>query len=202
MGHGIADLVLIRGSRINQRHVELRKSYRQLSPLLKEEYFRTLNVIPDQPGKASLDLIVKKTHLSKPYLKYSILRTLEKKGYIKSNGENHYFKINGWVPLTSELIAVEAKLKDWKRGLIQANRYKIFANKVYLAIPSSHAHLVDRKMLRKHGIGLITLDIVSGKKNIPLRASHNIPANLPRSNFAVEHFWGKQIYKRAEARPI
>jgi hypothetical protein len=191
VGYGVADLVLIRKSKINARHVALRQSYRQTSPLLKEEYFRALSFIPDKPNKTSIETLVKRTHLSRSFLKYSILRTLQKRGYIKSDGKSYYFKINGWVPLASELIAVEAKMRDWKRGLVQANRYKVFANRVYLAVPSSIQHLVDRQMLRKHRIGLISFDTKNNTKRILFPAESNKFIIPSKSNFAAEHFWNK-----------
>ncbi|MBI5021136.1 MAG: hypothetical protein HZB59_06855 [Ignavibacteriales bacterium] len=191
VGHGVADLVLLRKSKIFTRRVGIRKSYMQLSPLLREEYFRTLRFISEGPRKTSLDSLIKKTHLSRSLLKYSILKSLEQNGYVKSVGKNYYFKINGWIPLASELIAIEAKLKDWRRGLVQANRYKVFANKVYLAVPSSIAHLVNKKMLQKHGLGLISFDQESNKKSILLSPYKSTPSNPARSNFAIEHFWTK-----------
>lgn len=35
----------------------------------------------------------------------------------------------------AELVAVELKLKDWRRGLGQAGGYRLFANRSYLAVP-------------------------------------------------------------------
>jgi ribosomal protein S8 len=192
VGYGVADLVLIKKSKINTRHMLLRKSYRQEYPLLKEGYFRALKYISDAPQKTSLELLIKKTNLSKQFLKYNILKMLETNGYIKSVGKDHYFKINGWIPLVNELVAIEAKMKDWKRGLIQANRYKVFAHKVYLAVPSHVQHLVDKNMLKRHGIGLISLDMNSLRKRTLLAAKTNKPSNSPKNNLAAEYFWNKK----------
>jgi len=35
-----------------------------------------------------------------------------------------------------KLTAVEAKLKDWRKGLMQASRYRFFANRAILVLPS------------------------------------------------------------------
>ncbi len=109
--------------------------------------------------------------------------------HIKSLANNFYFKINGWMPLTNELIAIEAKLNDWKRGLIQANRYKVFANKVYLAIPSTIQHRIDRNAFRRHGIGLISLNVEQNKKTVLVAAPNKRPTNKSKNNLAIEHFW-------------
>lgn len=198
VGYGIADLVLIPKNKIITNHLVIRKNYHQKFPLLKEEYFKTLSLISDYPRKTSLEVLLKKTHLSKSFLKYDILKNLEVKGYIKAVGSNYYFKINGWVPLASELIAVEAKMKDWKRGLIQANRYKVFANKVYLAVPSSIQHLVDKTLLKKLGIGLMVLDTRTNEKQIVLKARSSKPTNPIKNNFAVEHFWNKKTLREID----
>lgn len=63
--------------------------------------------------------------------------------------------------------AVELKLRDWKKAIIQAKNYQLGSNYVYLAIPLSKAYNVLRKAehyLKKEGIGLLivnekTLDV-------------------------------------------
>lgn len=195
-GYGVADLVVIKKEKINPQHCELRQSYGQLSKLLREDYFKVLKYLPnyesgDEP--AALDYLIEKTHLSKSFLKYTILRTLEQRRYIKEEGKNFYFKINGWIPIAKEVIAIEAKMRDWKRGFIQANRYKSFADKVYLALPSETAHLVDKKLLRKHNVGLIVLDLGSRSKKITVLSRRAEPLDETKKNLAIEFFWGPRI---------
>ncbi len=63
--------------------------------------------------------------------------------------------------------AVELKLRDWKKAIIQAKNYQLGSNYVYLAIPLSKVYNVLRKAehyLKKEGIGLLivnekTLDV-------------------------------------------
>lgn len=193
VGYGVADLVLINKKKIITKNLLLRNNQSQLFPLLKEEYFKVLNLLTDSPQKTSLDLLIRKSYLSKPFLKYNILKILENKGYIKSMANNYYFKINGWMPLTNELIAIEAKMNDWKRGLIQANRYKVFANKVYLAVPSTIQHRIDRKVFRRHGVGLISLNVEQNKKTVLVAAPNKKPTNKSKNNLAIEHFWCRNL---------
>src|SRR5437879_3877964 len=80
-------------------------------------------------------------------------------------------------------------MKDWRRGLIQANRYKVFANRVYLAVPTSIGHVVNKRMLQKHGIGLISFDPNTNKKRVILSPSKSKPSSPSRSNYALEYFW-------------
>lgn len=185
VGYGIADLVLVK---LNPTQCAIRIENRQFKPLLREEYFRTFKHLPDiDSGESPVDLnyLIQKTNLSKSFLKYSILKQLEKGGYVKRVEKNFYFKINGWIPIAKEIIAIEAKMRDWKRGFLQANRYKSFANKVYLAVPSKVEHLVDKKLLQKHKVGLIVLDTERNKKKtLPVKQVE--PFNLFKYNFASE----------------
>ncbi len=195
VGYGIADLVVIDRNGINDENCKLRKSHGQIKPLLGEEYFKTLKVLPDEHNQekaVDFNFIAKKSSLSNSYLKYKILKDLEENGYIKTVGKNHYFKVNGWLPVANELVAIEAKLKDWKRGAIQANRYKAFASKVYLAVPEQTIHLVDKKFLMKHNIGLISLNIQSKQRSTILECASEKPFDEFKSSYAAEFFWSKK----------
>lgn len=192
VGYGVADLILVR---LNPKQCAIRFENRQFKPLLREEYFKIFRHLPDiDSGKNPVDLnyLIQKTNLSKSFLKYSILKQLEKDGYIKRVEKSFYFKINGWIPIAKEIIAIEAKMRDWKRGFIQANRYKSFANKVYLAVPSKVEHLVDKKLLQKHNVGLIVLDTKRNeKKTLPVKQVE--PFNPFKHNLASEFVLTRKI---------
>jgi hypothetical protein len=58
------------------------------------------------------------------------------------------------------VIAVELKLRDWKKAIIQAKNYQLGAEYVYLVFPLKKSYLVMRKAeheLRKEGIGLLVV---------------------------------------------
>jgi hypothetical protein len=57
------------------------------------------------------------------------------------------------------LMACELKLRDWKRGLIQAFKYRAFSNLSYLVIDESYIHLITRnlEMFIKANIGIISI---------------------------------------------
>jgi hypothetical protein len=126
-------------------------------------------------------------------LKYKILKELLKSGYVKQIKKDFYCKINGWLPIAKEVVAVEAKLKDWKRGFYQANRYKAFADKVYVAIPPQAEHLVNKKILRDFNVGLIVFDLETGTKREVIRAKTVSPANTYKKNYALEFFWNRGL---------
>jgi hypothetical protein len=54
-------------------------------------------------------------------------------------------------------IAVEAKISDWKNGLVQAQRYLLFSDYSYLALPERNIKLVDTNLLKDVGIGLLAI---------------------------------------------
>src|SRR5438093_6134913 len=54
-------------------------------------------------------------------------------------------------------VAVELKLRKWKRALEQAMIYQLCSDFVYIALPLSVANRVDREALRAYGIGLIAV---------------------------------------------
>jgi len=195
VGYGIADLVLFRP---NIQNCLKRLSYKQLKPLLNEGYFKIFNLLPDietnkKPTK--LDNLKIKVHYSSSFLKYKLLKDLKKAKYIKEVSGNYYFKINGWLPIGKELIAIEAKLKDWKRGFYQANRYRMFANKSYLAVPSNIVNLVDITILKKHGVGLIAFDMNNNTKRTLLEARKKEIFSTTKRNYASEYFWNLDLRK-------
>lgn len=55
-------------------------------------------------------------------------------------------------------ISIEAKLKDWKSGILQAERYLMFSDYSYLALPKDKIKNVDLEYLNKSGIGLLSVD--------------------------------------------
>lgn len=58
-------------------------------------------------------------------------------------------------------ISIEAKLKDWRSGILQAERYLMFSDYSYLALPKDKIKNVDLDYLKKTGIGLLSIDAIS-----------------------------------------
>jgi len=57
--------------------------------------------------------------------------------------------------------AVELKLNDWKKAIVQAKNYQLGTNYVYLAFPLMKSYNVLRKtevILKREGIGLLTVN--------------------------------------------
>ncbi|KYK28079.1 hypothetical protein AYK20_01580 [Thermoplasmatales archaeon SG8-52-1] len=58
-------------------------------------------------------------------------------------------------------IAVELKISDWKKAIIQAKNYQLGCDYVYLAVPLLRSYNILRKadfLLKKEGIGLLVIN--------------------------------------------
>jgi hypothetical protein len=132
-----------------------------------------------------------KSYLKIPYkTSFSIADVMEISGTSKSNslkiinsliGANYIYRKNKFYykyeiafhnPV-KHLVAIEAKLKDWKQGILQARRYKSFTDECYLAILSRYEKNIDYKYLNKFEIGLILYQEKSGEIFIKKRAKSN-----------------------------
>ena len=54
-------------------------------------------------------------------------------------------------------ISIEAKIKNWKSGILQAERYLMFSDFSFLALPEEKVRNVDIELLKKSGIGLLSI---------------------------------------------
>ncbi|GAH56699.1 unnamed protein product, partial [marine sediment metagenome] len=91
--------------------------------------------------------------------------------------------------------AIEAKLKDWKRGSLQAYRYKSFAHKSYLVVPNEIESLVEKTFFKKNNIGLIFFNYKNKQRKIALECSEEKPKNNFMANTALEFFWEDKTLK-------
>lgn len=67
----------------------------------------------------------------------------------------------------SEVVAVEVKVKDWKRALRQSFKRLFYVDRCYIALSASYVERIDLDMIGKYGIGLISVD---GKAEIIMKA--------------------------------
>jgi hypothetical protein len=81
------------------------------------------------------------------------------------------------------IIAIEAKLHDWRRALQQAHRNKLFADRVYVALPArfSSAAITNIAEFRRVGIGLIVVDENESRIHFhPYRNNSKSPTHVSR----------------------
>lgn len=139
-GNGIADLVF--SKKINKQPL-IFNSYRLMSLYIK--HFNEIK-------KVEKEELVSGSSKSLNEL----LDILERQGHLTvRNG--YFIQKKKYKPHVEKMIAIEAKLKDWKSGISQALRYQFFTHKSFLAYPSEYVHRVDLELLKKCNVGLISV---------------------------------------------
>ena len=79
-----------------------------------------------------------------------------------------------------DIIAVELKLRNWKRAIWQAVHNRQIASYSYIALPEATAFPVDRVMLNTFGLGLIVTDMKKARILIPAQRSKYINERLAK----------------------
>lgn len=89
-----------------------------------------------------------------------VIQALTYSQYLEKIGKDSFKKIEMVDPINpiKNIIAIEVKLKDHKKGLIQARRYQYFADESYLAILKEAEKNIDYEEFNKQNIGLILFD--------------------------------------------
>lgn len=80
----------------------------------------------------------------------------------------------------AEVVAFEFKLENWKRAFYQATRYRSFAHRVYVVLPSNVAHRCEpmHDAFRVQNIGLLSHDPEAGGLRI-LPSNKKTPRSRP-----------------------
>lgn len=113
------------------------------------------------------------------------LRDLEEQGYIIIKDD--YIDVVKKVDAVSKkIVAIEAKLSDWKAGLEQAYRYKNYADEVYVALSSDSIKNVDKSKFKELNIGLMSVS--DNKLTISIRAKKEKVANKDVQFFMADKF--------------
>lgn len=110
---------------------------------------------------------------------------LEELGYIEINGScvKSIKKVDA---VTTNLVAIEAKISDWKSGLEQAKRYKQYADTVYVALSSEFIKKVDIDVFKTYNIGLMSVS--NGKLKIPLKPKKEKTVTLDIKYYVADKF--------------
>jgi predicted transcriptional regulator len=122
LGFGVADIVLTECG----EHLDSRNTY--LSPT----DVKVLSIVNDRPG-LSIEDIIWKTKNSKVRT-FKSLEKLEDLGFVTIS-KNQVSIGNKYQPTVKRATAIEVKLKNWKRALKQAYRYKWFSDRSFVCLP-------------------------------------------------------------------
>lgn len=69
----------------------------------------------------------------------------------------HRIDLYGYSPATDSLLAVELKLRNWRRAFQQALVYQLCSDYVYIALPDTVVGRVERNWLQEYGVGLLSI---------------------------------------------
>ncbi len=142
VGYGIADIVI---SKV--KHDSVNTIYLQ-------NYDIAVYNIVKKNKNITYDFLKTTTGLNDQVLKKTI-NNLMFQCYININNDNIYIQ-NEYINIVEKNIAIEAKLKNWKRALMQAYRYKWFANQSYVILDSKNIKAAINKIneFKKYNVGL------------------------------------------------
>lgn len=92
-------------------------------------------------------------------------------------------KVRQPAPVVKKIIAVEAKLNDWRRAISQAYRYQRYANQAWVVLDASQARgaINAKKEFKRLNVGLKVL------RRTGVAKTYVSPRALPAKS--LFHFW-------------
>lgn len=146
LGYGIADLVIaLYGNEQKPRHV-----------FLNSTQIRLFNIINNNPG-ITFGALKDATRASDRLIT-NCLKILVGERLIDVT-DIGIMPTNEYVPTLRNSIAIEAKLKNWRRALKQAYRYKWFSDCSYVCLPATNIKpaLSNIECFKQMKVGLISI---------------------------------------------
>ncbi len=182
LGYGIADLVAV--------------SYEDDASLERKNFLAYFDVsllsIIEKEEMVSFEDIVYITRSPERKI-LSSLSSLIDEGFVTLQ-RGRYVSHKKYADILTDSVAIEAKLKDWKRALRQAYRYKWFANKSFVFLPMENITIPKKNIDLFHGynVGLAGVSkedgievVYSPKPKAPISGNMRIALNehlLSRQN--------------------
>jgi hypothetical protein len=103
-----------------------------------------------------------------------IITFLKNKGYdVKKEVRIGYCRADIVGYKKNVVVAVELKLNNWKKAIVQAKNYQLGSDFVYIAFPLKKIHNIIRKAelkLKNEGIGLLAINEKTSKVNIIIKS--------------------------------
>ena len=148
--NGIADVVTVR----------MRKDWARSSGLAKiaPQWAFALRVLPYR--KVFTTIAFSELTGASRSTAISVLRTFEAAGFCtRKQQPNCWTKIRQPIPVASQIIAIEAKLSDWRRALMQAYRYLDFATQSWVLIDAANSGPAFRNIaeFKRLNVGLAVI---------------------------------------------
>ncbi|MDB5169000.1 MAG: hypothetical protein JWO41_356 [Candidatus Saccharibacteria bacterium] len=148
-GYGIADVVFYNlDNRVARKRIKT-------GPISSTDILRLLTELSGYDEIINVTMF--KQRIASVSTRTEAITYLVNNGYIQELEDGSFKRVKDYKIGFSDVVAIEAKLKDWRRGLYQAYRYKDYANKSYLALYSPYVHRALKEIdeFRKYNVGLI-----------------------------------------------
>lgn len=128
----------------------------QSIPLISDYYLLSLAEYISEKGRTTLCELSEHFSFDKSKTQSYLNQLLQQNIIIQTNNviskNRKIFGLN-----LGKTISIEAKIKDWKSGILQAERYLMFSDYSYLALPEEKTRNVNIEELAQGGIGLIAV---------------------------------------------
>lgn len=186
-GYGFADLV---GAKLCNSCCENREKSGWTASLAHRHLVRVLLTLESREP-ITIEALRERVAISESTLRSKVLPTLRRMGLIE-HSRTQVIKLVAMPPKPTEgVIAVEAKQTRWREAILQAKRYKFFADQSYIAVWKETVPRVDRSLLEAHNLGLISVE--PHKAIIELEAPVSVPKRLEMNRFCSEYLYAHAL---------
>lgn len=188
---GYCDLV---GCSLSPSRVRKRLKLRQRDSIGSIEKVDLFWQIPDEGSGTSIS-IEELTAYYAPFMSRKNIvdgiSSLERRGFVIRDSRGRFQKRNGWFPLHSRLVAVEAKMTRVEESISQAVRHLTYADESYVALPSCLARKTARSG-REHefrNLGLGLLAVTDESVRVLIKSRNFVDRDPILQTHSVEKFW-------------
>jgi hypothetical protein len=186
-GYGFADLV---GAKLCSSCCESREKSGWAAPLDHRHLVQVLLTLENRE-QITMEALRERVAISESTLRSKVLPTLRRMGLIE-HSRSRGIKLVAIPPKpTEEVIAVEAKQTRWREAILQAKRYKFFADQSYIAVWKETVPRVDLSLLETHNLGLISVE--PDKARVEREAPRSTPRRLEMSRFCAEYLYAHAL---------
>ena len=186
VGYGIADVV---GAKLCSKNCAQRENL-GLAVAFDHVHVAEVLIALYANKWTSFKDLTRKISFSESTLRKKVLPKLVKLQIIERINDSFRLGIHLPKP-TQNLIAVEAKQIKWKEAILQARRYSFFADETYIAVWSETVKRVDRALLYRHRLGLISVE--SNFAEVIVEAPKRKPREPKFNLYSAEFFYGKHL---------
>ena len=193
---GICDLV---ACSLNKSRARRRLSLGQKEPIRTHARALVLSAIPDAEEGGSVSSQKLLRELGQSYDASSIRAEVEfliRRGYVAKTERGGLQKLNGWMPLSRKIIAVELKLARIQDALAQAVAHLEFADESYVALPMERAMRLARGRGRDafttEGVGILGVREDECRMLRRSQCPENAICGVMQMLY-VDRFWGDYV---------